>query len=225
MPVKLPKDPLTQAGEAGCLGGCLTYFFLYAILSSDYKDFPVGVGILLSIIVGSLAFLIVKKIKTAESDLENKNVECANSRQISSGETPPTVNQQIQFLRRATYFGGDKQCGTKSYVSVVFTKDRILLKELPGNPFTRIDIPYGRIIDFGLATKEQLTISRMLIVGILAFALKKKKQYLYIKYRDDLGFENNPVIGEFIENNISDITSRIYTLIQNYRTSKHENKS
>jgi len=219
MPGKLPKGPLAQAGEAGCLGGCLTYFFLYAALSNDYKVFPVGVGIFISIIVGSIAFLIVKQIKEKEKDLENKNIELDNSRQVSTGEPSQTINQQIQFMKRATYFGGDKQYGTKAVVSVVFTMDRILIKELPGNPTTRMDIPYGKIIDFGLATKEQLTVSRILIVGILAFALKKKTQYLFVKYKDKLGFENNPVLGEFVESNVIDVSQRLYTIIERHRTS------
>jgi hypothetical protein len=91
------------------------------------------------------------------------------------------------------------------------------LKELPGHPETRIDIPYAAVIDFGLATKEQLTVTRMLLVGILAFALKKEDQYLYVKYKDRLGFENNPVLGEFVGANISNVSSQLYALIGDAR--------
>ena len=112
------------------------------------------------------------------------------------------------------YLGGHKKYGQKSVVSLDLTCDSLLLKELPGEPETRIDIPYPDIIDFGLATKEQITVTRMLLVGILAFALKKNQEYLYVKYKDQMGFEHNPLLGEFKGAHISEISSQLYSLIE-----------
>lgn len=215
---KMAKDPQQIAGGMGCTVGCLTFVALSYIFSKHIDKSGGIIAFLVSIVAGLIAYFVTKKIKTEESEREKQEViQFVTSAEPQSTTLNQNVDQSIQLMCRATYLGGHKKYTEKADVSVVLTSDRILLKELPGHPETRIDIPYAAVTDFGLATKEQLTVTRMLLVGILAFALKKKAQYLYVKYKDQLGFENNPVLGEFVGANISNINSQLYALIENAR--------
>lgn len=216
------KDPFEVACGTGCSVGC-GVLILTAMIGGHYNidakstlsDF---FFLYIPIAVGMIAFFVTKKIKTEESERENQAVKRLVQSELSKSVTPQqSVDQSIQLMCRATYFGGDKKYGDKGDVTVVLTKDRILVKELPGFPYIRIDIPYVKVTDLGLADKEQLTLARMLMVGIFAFALKKKQQYLYIKYKDQLGFENNPVFGEFFGSPIADVSSTLYSLIKKAR--------
>jgi hypothetical protein len=217
MAEKMLKDPKQAATGAGCAVGCGVFIVAVYIFSKMHSETLSFFIFLISIVAGMIAYKITLKKKSEESKLVNQEVtQLAMS--IGGDSTAPIIDQSIQLMCRATYFGGHKRYGDKADVSVVLTKDRILLKELPGHPETRIDIPYKSIADFGLANKEQLTITRMLLVGILAFALKKKEQYLYVKYNDQLAFENNPVLGEFVGAGISEVSSQLYTLIEQDRS-------
>jgi len=53
------------------------------------------------------------------------------------------------------------------------------------------------------------------MVGILAFALRKKRKYLYIKHTDHLGFENNPVF-DFMPGEISieEFSNTLYDVLE-----------
>jgi len=215
---KMAKDPKQIAGGMGCAVGCLTFVALSYIFSKHINKSADMTVFLISIVAGLIAYFVTKKIKAEESEREKQEViQLVTSTEPQSTALDQTVDQSIQLMCRATYVGGHKKYTEKADVSVVLTKDRILLKELPGHPETRIDIPYAAVTDFGLATKEQLTVTRMLLVGILAFVLKKKGQYLYVKCKDQLGFENNPVLGEFVGANISNVNSQLYALIEDAR--------
>ena len=213
---KMDKDPINAACATGFTVGCAVLILLSSFIASDSMGGWVAIVIFVtSIASGLLAFYITKQAMTEESDRENQEVEnIVNKTTTSNEECTGIVDQSVELMCRATYYGGHKKYENKVDISFVLTKDRILIKELPGNTETRIDIPYHKITDFGLATKEQLTVTRMLLVGIFAFALKKKEQYLYIKYSDPLGFQLNPVFGEFVGASIENVSSQMYTLIE-----------
>lgn len=215
---KMDKDPANTAFASGCTVGCGTFILFGFLFSEGSSESTAIVAFFISIAAGLIAFFITQKDKTEESNRENREVEdFVKLAAVGSEVSREPVDQSIKLMCRATYYGGHKKYEDKVDVSFVLTKDRILIKELPGHAETRIDIPYHKISDFGLATKEQLTVTRMLLVGILAFALKKKERYLYVKYTDSLGFELNPVFGEFVGAPITNISSQMYTLIEQAR--------
>lgn len=218
MAVKMLKDPNQAACGTGCSVGCGIFILFSMSGMSSLSESASAVALVVSIAVGLIAFFITRQVKTEESNREKQEVlRLVNSETLGSERDSGMVDQSVELMCRATYYGGHKKYGDNVDVSLVLTKDRILIKELPGNTETRIDIPYHNVADFGLATKEQLTVTRMLLVGILAFALKKKEQYLYIKYLDSLGFEHNPVLGEFVGAAIASVSSQMFTLIEQVR--------
>jgi len=60
-------------------------------------------------------------------------------------------------------------------------------------PEMMLKIPYEQIENVQTMTQEKLTATRLLLLGIFAFAAKKKKEYLVITYRDVAGIVQNPV--------------------------------
>ena len=57
-------------------------------------------------------------------------------------------------------------------------------------------IPYKAISTIEADTAERLSIGRMLLVGIFAFAWKKKDKFLKVTYKDETGFESNVIFGK-----------------------------
>jgi len=68
-------------------------------------------------------------------------------------------------------------------------------------------IPYENIINVQSMSQEKLSAMRLLLVGIFAFAWKKKKQFMVLTYKDDAGIEQNPV---FDMKKIEEVQPAIY---------------
>jgi hypothetical protein len=202
----------------GCGGSILVFFILATLVSSMADTFFRGVLMLvvlaLSIGIGIAIFAGILRIPDKDSKKEDEEVKKYVTSKLNVADGNTNAEKEIIILCRATYFGGHKKYAEKSDVDFVLAKQGLLIKELPGHAQTRIEIPYSDITDFGIASKDQLTVTRLLLVGILAFALKKQDQYLYIKYKDQMGFENNPVIGEFFGSTIAAVNSELYALIE-----------
>lgn len=60
-------------------------------------------------------------------------------------------------------------------------------------PEMMLKISYERIENVQTMTEKKLTATRLLMLGVLAFVFKKKKQYLVITYKDEAGMIQNPV--------------------------------
>jgi hypothetical protein len=216
----------SDAGSSGCGTGCLTFFLismLFSYIGTDMKSGGViTFGFFAAIGGGILAFVLVKQEKEKNYSLQKKKEDQKVQDLVATVEgkkdTVKETDKSIVLMCSATYLGGHKKYGKQADVTVVLTKERILLKEMAGHPLTRIDIPYEAITDFGIATKEQITLGRMLLVGILAFALKAQTTYFFIKYKDKLGFENNPVLGGFVGKSISEVSSKLYSTLEGYRS-------
>lgn len=57
-------------------------------------------------------------------------------------------------------------------------------------------IPYDAIIGMTIDTAERMTLSRVLLVGIFAFGMKKKDKFLKLDFRDDTGIDAAAVFGK-----------------------------
>ena len=219
MTEKMSKIGSTAHIQIGC-GGCfVTFMFVGLLIGSLMDDIPLRgylmFGVLvLSFVVWGLIANYLEPIFNKKSKEEDEKVKNYILAKIKDFKNDDDSDIPIILMSRASYFGGHKKYSEQADVTVVLTKHFLAIKELPGHPETRIDIYYSDISDFGIESSEKLTVSRFLLVGILAFALKKKERYLYIKYLDKMGFENNPVLGEFIGKSISDFNSQLYKLIE-----------
>lgn len=168
-------------------------------------------------VVGAIVYTTTQKRAIQDND-SVKEEAIQNAKNVfSSANGDNYAGLSIYLICKATYYGGHKKYGEKTDVSLVLTNDMILIKEISGIESVRIEIPYKKISDFGVVTKEPLTLGRMLLVGILAFALKKEEQYLYVKFLDSLGFENNPLFGGFKNKTITEVNSKLYFLIESAR--------
>jgi len=60
-------------------------------------------------------------------------------------------------------------------------------------PELGLTIPYSQLQNVQTMTEEKLKASRIFLVGILAFAWKKRTPYLVLTFTDEAGIEQNPV--------------------------------
>lgn len=198
--------------------GLLLYRLLYVIIGTlaivvfngwrlDHETIS-GWALALTVLLGALLYVVVGKAYDEQVQKDIKESETFVG----------TEGDSILLKCRATYVGGHKKFGDPAFVYVVLTTSRLFIKEETGSPETRIDIPIESIVDFGIGTKESLSASTLLLVGILAFAMKKKSKYLYVKYRDHLGFDHNPVLGDFVGATPTDISRELYRVIETQET-------
>lgn len=99
----------------------------------------------------------------------------------------------------AEYVGGHPDLTRQESVRV-HVHERILLLRRPLSP--DIEIPIADISSVEMKTEEQIskdvTLTRMLLVGVWAFALRKKRvdhnEYIVIAFTDDVGLEHRSVL-------------------------------
>ena len=208
-----------QARSHIILGKALIIFFILFFLSfiflplDDLDLGPFGVFIIFAIIGG--VSLLAAYIGDHEL-LSSQEAHDETVKNFIKMEEKNTGSSDIKILCNANYYGGHKKYGEQTQATIILLENGwILTRETSGVKSFRIKIDPDTIQDFGITTKEQLTISRFLMVGILAFALKKKKKYLYIKYKDHLGFENNPVFDSMLgEIGIEEFSNILYDVLE-----------
>lgn len=97
------------------------------------------------------------------------------------------------------YVGGHPDLAHQESMSV-HVHENVLLLRRPLSP--DVEIPIAGISSAELKTEEQIskdvTLTRMLLVGVWAFALKKKRvehnEYIVIRFTDDVGLEHTLVL-------------------------------
>lgn len=78
-------------------------------------------------------------------------------------------------------------------------------------------IPYSNIKSVTQETKESLSATRILLVGLLAFALKSKTKYYKICYINDIGEEYNVVFeSNFSEKYVQKILNNRYDYLKKH---------
>jgi hypothetical protein len=217
MTEKTVEDSDHGAGCTGCSVGCgVIMVSLWLGQGIRFFNSAGALAVMLAaILAGLAAFYMAKDMKEEEMARKKREalppVSRVPSRPVTSQQD---VDQSVRLMCRASYFGGHKKYVDAADVTLVLTNDRILVKEVPGDPEVRIDIPYKKVTDFGLAEKEELSSGSMRMAGIFACVLKKQQQYLYIRYNDPLGLENNPVLGEFVDSHIGLVGLKLYLLLE-----------
>lgn len=109
--------------------------------------------------------------------------------------------KKYEYSYKATYLGGHSAFPKQMKVHLTLLPDCIEIPEFPAK------IPYSKIKNVQSVTKEKLSAMRLLLVGLLAFAWKKKKLYMLLTYEDDAGIEQNPV---FDVEKIEEVQPTIY---------------
>ena len=69
---------------------------------------------------------------------------------------------------------------------------------------------------FRSMSQDKLTAARLLLVGLFAFAWKKKQMFMVLTYEDDLGLVQNPVF-HIKKNKINEVQPTIYQRMMNAR--------
>ncbi|WP_157493401.1 hypothetical protein [Desulfonatronovibrio magnus] len=131
----MDKDPSSTPCATGCAVGCVVLILLVnSIGMGSSSELTLVFIIFVSIATGLIAFHITEKVKREESDRENQEVaQLVKSAAVGFKESLKSVDQSIELMCRATYYGGHKKYEDIVDVSFVVTKDRILIKELPGH--------------------------------------------------------------------------------------------
>lgn len=109
----------------------------------------------------------------------------------------------------ADYIGGYAAYPEPKVVRILTYPNRLEVRELG------LTIPYNQLQNVQTMTKESLTAGRMLLVGIYAFALKKRTNYLVITFNDVVGIEQSPAFDLF--GKISEIQPLLYEQMVNAR--------
>ncbi|WXG39854.1 MAG: hypothetical protein WED07_03355 [Candidatus Freyarchaeum deiterrae] len=101
-----------------------------------------------------------------------------------------------------------------------FAKDAVgILYLYPGPDFkvvfesktVNIQIPLSSVTDSKIVTEKELSAARVFLVGILAFAWKKKNRMLLVEFKDNLGSTQTPV---FEPQKVDEVASKLYEMRQ-----------
>lgn len=102
-------------------------------------------------------------------------------------------NKGFGFKTAAEYLGGHPTHVKKATGNLMTAPSGIVFKTLFKELFT---IPYEQISSIESDTADRLSLGRLLMVGIFAFAWKKKDKFLKITYKDATGFEHHIIFGK-----------------------------
>jgi hypothetical protein len=111
----------------------------------------------------------------------------------------------------AKYIGGYAPYPQPKDVTLQTCPDRLEVPELG------LAIPYNQLRNVQSMTEERLKASRLFLVGIFAFAWKKRTPYLVITFADEVGIEQNPVFDVAA---ISAVQPSLYQQMVNAGTSE-----
>lgn len=158
-----------------------------------------GFFIAILVIAGSIGLLILI------SKHDNKKID-------KSKENIPNVIDTYKDMR---YLGGHPLVEVneiKKGVLLICSDKIIYLNNLDSvlnslNPVFEISIDSINLS--AIETKESLTVTRMLLVGILAFALKKNEKYVRVEYMDELGNIHNVIFAPVLNSLAPQIAARI----------------
>lgn len=101
---------------------------------------------------------------------------------------------------KAKYLGGHGAFPKSMDCRINLMDSYVEISEFP------IQIPYADIVNIQSQTQEKITAKRLLLVGILAIAWKKKKLYMVLTYKED-SIEHNMI---FDVDKIEEVQPAIY---------------
>ena len=110
---------------------------------------------------------------------------------------------------KVEYLGGHSAFPKSKKCKMHLRDDHIELDKLP------LKVPYDAISEMKITTSKELSVGRMLLTGMLAFAWKKKKKLLLVSYKDQIGMEQNLV---FDSGDLEKIQPAIYNRVAMVRS-------
>ena len=107
-----------------------------------------------------------------------------------------------------TYIQGPWSIKAKSPVTLVLDDDALLLRSgiIKKEEFA---IPYESITEVAVDTAERMTLTRVLLVGVFAFGMKKKDKFLKLNFTDETGTNASAIFGKGAGSNMQDVYGRI----------------
>jgi hypothetical protein len=112
---------------------------------------------------------------------------------------------------KGKYIGGHSAYPKPRDVKMLTFPDHLEVPELG------LTIPYNKLLNVQSMSEKKLKATRLFLVGIFAFAWKKRQDYLVITFKDAIGVEQNPV---FDVDSISTIQPFLYQQMLHATTSE-----
>jgi hypothetical protein len=114
------------------------------------------------------------------------------------------------FAYKAKYLGGHSGYPKAMDVNLALNPDHLEIPEFP------VMVPYHKITNVQSMSQDKLTAARLLLVGLFAFAWKKKQMFMVLTYEDELGLIQNPVF-HIEKDKINEVQPTIYQRMMNAR--------
>ena len=110
---------------------------------------------------------------------------------------------KIDYSYKAKYMGGHSAYPKPMDVSIIVNPEFLEIPEFPAR------IAYSAISSVQSVGKDKLSAMRLLFVGILAFAWKKKQTFMVLTYKDEIGMTQNPVF-DIAKGKVNEVQPVIY---------------
>jgi len=116
--------------------------------------------------------------------------------------------KSVLYSYKAKYMGGHSAYPKEMDVSLILKPETLDIPEFPAT------VAYPAITNVQSMGQDKLTAKRLLLVGIFAFAWKKKEQFMVLTYKDELGMTQNPVF-RVAKGKINEVQPAIYQRMMN----------
>ena len=117
------------------------------------------------------------------------------------------------WMYNAKYLGGHAAFA-KEAVGKLYLYPQPDNKVVFESRLVNMQIPLSSVTDSKVVTEKELSAARVFLVGILAFAWKKKTRMLLIEYKDNLGSTQTPI---FEPQKVEDAASKLYEMRQQFK--------
>ena len=152
------------------------------------------------------------------AEIEEMAQAVAESSPAGSATLPPqkkgflaTMSEMAEKASRqvaVTYVQGPWGITANTAVTLVLEDDGLLLRTGLINK-KEFAVPYEAITGVTVDTAERMTLTRVLLVGIFAFGMKKKDKFLKLDFTDDTGTSVSAIFGKSMGTDIQTLSGRI----------------
>ncbi len=151
---------------------------------------------------------------------ENYKKRITNSYSSTSGKSSTYQNLKREY-NNVKYLGGHPLIDVSKVIdgSLYLLNNEIRYTD-NFNKKELFKIPLNDIKNCCMETKESITATRLLLTGIFAFALKKKRKYIRVEFKNELNDTNNLILTA---NNVNQIISDINKTRLNNKRNKNTN--
>lgn len=164
--------------------------FKLHIPTTFFLSFIPAVNILVIFMIGVYLYKLSEDESLTEEELEERNNEIEEFRKAKL-EIDAQVNKSISKIIGAKYVGGHESHVQSETGVLCLMYNRILFT--PFDSTTYFEVPLEEIKNTVYDLSEEITLGRVLLIGLSSVLFKKKTYYLIVEYTSSTGV-NNQVI-------------------------------